>query len=122
MKQARISAMESPGLVSYSLDTLVRVGAAMGVGVRVEFVPFSEMVKWEQSFSQDKFQVSPVENDARFLDPSSEELASDPENQPVWRQETWKQKPEHSLLRLFSLPIPPVPDSTKQQKPQQSVA
>lgn len=69
MLQARISAMESPGEASFNLETLVRIASAFRVGLKVEFVPYSEMLTWENAFSQDSFNVVPVEKDDRFISP-----------------------------------------------------
>src|SRR5208282_6179924 len=52
MKQSRISAMERPGETQFNVETLIRLAAAMKVGLRVEFVSFSEMLEWENNFSQ----------------------------------------------------------------------
>jgi transcriptional regulator with XRE-family HTH domain len=70
MKQARISAMEKPGLVTFTLETLIRLAAAFRVGLKVEFVPISEMVRWDNSYSQDEFSVVPIEKDEEFLNPT----------------------------------------------------
>jgi transcriptional regulator with XRE-family HTH domain len=69
MKQARISAIEKPGQVKFTLDTLIGLAAAFRVGLQVRFVPFSQMVKWENEFSQDEFQIDPLEKDHDFLEP-----------------------------------------------------
>ena len=67
MKQSRISAMECPGAVNFNLETLIRMAATFKVGLKVEFVPFSEMLRWETGFYQDAFNVVPIEHDTRFL-------------------------------------------------------
>ncbi len=69
MKQSRISAMERPGEVSFNIETLIRLAAALRVGLRIEFVPFSDMLTWENGFSQDSFSPTPIENDADFIQP-----------------------------------------------------
>jgi hypothetical protein len=69
MKQSRISAMETPGAVNFNLDTLVRMAAGFKVGLVVKFVPLSDMLRWENSFSQDKFNPTPIEQDVPFLHP-----------------------------------------------------
>lgn len=66
MKQSRISAMETPGAVNFNLETLVRVAAAFKVGLIVKFVPFSEILSWENRFSQDSFDVVKIDNDIAF--------------------------------------------------------
>jgi transcriptional regulator with XRE-family HTH domain len=70
MAQPRISAMERPGETTFNIDTLVRLAAAFDVGLRVEFVPFSEMLDWENGFSQDAFNPTPIKRDSRFLNPA----------------------------------------------------
>ena len=66
MKQPRISAMEKPGATRLNIETLVRVAATCGVGLIVKFVPISEMLAWENGFSQDQFSVVSFEHDARL--------------------------------------------------------
>ncbi len=67
MKQSRISAMECPGAVNFTIETLVRAAAALKVGLVVKFVPFSEMVRWENNFNQDSFDVAPIDRDVEFI-------------------------------------------------------
>jgi transcriptional regulator with XRE-family HTH domain len=69
MKQPRISAMERPGAVQFNVDTLVRLAAAFKVGLLVKFVSFSEMLRWENEFSQDDFAVARIDEDTSFLAP-----------------------------------------------------
>ena len=75
MKQSRISAMECPGAVKFNIETLIRAAAALRVGLEVKFVPFSEMLRWENAFNQDTFDVTPIDHDKRFLAHSSPSLA-----------------------------------------------
>jgi transcriptional regulator with XRE-family HTH domain len=70
MKQARISAMEKPGEVAFTLETLIRLAAALRVGLQVKFVPHSEMVKWDNDYSQDTFNAIPIEEDKAFINPT----------------------------------------------------
>jgi hypothetical protein len=71
MRQSRISAMESPGAVQFNLDTLIRLAASFRVGLVVKFVPFSEMLEWENGFSPDEFTVTQIDKDGLFLAPLS---------------------------------------------------
>jgi transcriptional regulator with XRE-family HTH domain len=71
MKQARISAMETQGRVNFNRETLVRMAATYGVGLIVKFVPFSEMLEWENNYSQDSFNPSRLSNDVDFLRPAT---------------------------------------------------
>jgi transcriptional regulator with XRE-family HTH domain len=70
MLQARISAMERPGEVNFNLETLVRLAAAFRVGLQVRFVPYSEMLRWENVFQQDSFAVASLDTDQGFLNPN----------------------------------------------------
>jgi len=71
MRQSRISAMETPGRVNFNLETLVRMAATLNVGLMVKLVPFSEMLNWENSYSQDTFNVTRLGNDIDFLRPAT---------------------------------------------------
>lgn len=70
MHQSRISTLETAG-ANPTLSTLSAIAAALRVGLKVEFVPFSEMLDWENRFSQDDFEVIPLDRDARFLNPTA---------------------------------------------------
>ncbi len=59
MKQSRISAMEEPGRVNFNLDTLVRLSAAFGISLCVDFVGFQQLLNWENNYSQDEYEVRP---------------------------------------------------------------
>jgi transcriptional regulator with XRE-family HTH domain len=69
MKQSRISAIERPGATGLSIETLVRMASAFKVGLMVKFVPFSEMLKWENEYSQDIFDVISIDKDIQFIEP-----------------------------------------------------
>lgn len=69
MQQSRISMFETPGAANLTLETLSRIAAAFKVGVVVKFVPFSEMLAWENNFSQDQFEVTKIDSDLPFLNP-----------------------------------------------------
>ncbi len=69
MQQSRISMLETPGGANVTLETLAKVAAAFKVGVVVKFVPFSEMLRWENQFSQDSFNPTRLDQDTAFLLP-----------------------------------------------------
>src|SRR5712692_3475587 len=71
MKQSRISAMETPGRVNFNQETLVRIAATLKVGLAIKFVSFSEMLGWENDYSQDAFNVIQLPNDVDFLRPAT---------------------------------------------------
>jgi transcriptional regulator with XRE-family HTH domain len=71
LHQSRISMFETPGAANMTIETLTRVAAAFKVGLKVEFVPFSEMLRWENGFSQDTFYVTPIDGDCQFQNPKS---------------------------------------------------
>jgi len=66
MRQPRISAMERPGDTQFNLDTLIRLAAAFKVGLIVKFASHGEMLRWENNFSQDDFDVVTLEADDEF--------------------------------------------------------
>ncbi|MCU1338743.1 MAG: putative transcriptional regulator, family [Bryobacterales bacterium] len=63
MKQSRISAMEKPGGVHFTLETLKRLAEAFDVALVVRFAPFSELIHWSDSFDPDSFQVASYEQE-----------------------------------------------------------
>jgi len=70
MKQSRISAMERPGFTKFNIETLIRLAATFKVGLVVKFVPYSEVLKWDNEFSQDTLNVKQINDDTDFLNPS----------------------------------------------------
>jgi transcriptional regulator with XRE-family HTH domain len=86
MKQARISAVEKPGAVAFTLDTLIGLASAFKVGLQVKFVPLSQMLDWEKEFSQDRFNAKAIEEDlALKTDEPAEEkqMAAGTEDDPA---------------------------------------
>jgi transcriptional regulator with XRE-family HTH domain len=71
LHQSRISMFETPGAANLTLETLARLAAAFKVGLIVKFVPFSEMLRSENEYSQDSFCVTPIDKDYEFLDPAT---------------------------------------------------
>jgi len=76
MKQPRVSAMERPGATNFNLETLIRLAAAFKVGLIVRFASHSEMLEWENDFSQDAFDIVTLDRDSEFV--SEERPASQP--------------------------------------------
>jgi transcriptional regulator with XRE-family HTH domain len=71
MQQSRISMFETPGMANVTLETLARLAATFKTGLIVKFVPFHEMLRWENEFSQDTFDVNPrLDDDGAFLNPA----------------------------------------------------
>lgn len=70
--QSRISMFETPGAANITLETLAKIAAGLRVGVIVKFVPFHEMLHWENSFAPDAFDVAPrLEEDEEFINPEA---------------------------------------------------
>lgn len=65
MKQSRISAMERPG-TRWNIETLIRLVASLRIGLVVKLASFSEMLDWENGFSQDAFDVITIDKDVDF--------------------------------------------------------
>lgn len=52
-----------------TLETLSKIAAALRTGLIVKFVPFSEMLEWENSFYSESFDVIRLDDDRAFLSP-----------------------------------------------------
>ena len=61
--QARISYVEQPGRDPLSLRTLYRLASAFDVGLLVQFVSFSELVRREAEFNPETFRVLSFKDD-----------------------------------------------------------
>jgi transcriptional regulator with XRE-family HTH domain len=69
LHQSRISMFETPGAANMTVETIAKIAAALRVGVVIKFVPFSDMVRWENSFSPDTFDVVRLQEDRLFVSP-----------------------------------------------------
>jgi transcriptional regulator with XRE-family HTH domain len=76
MQQSRISMFETPGAANVTLETLAKLAATFKVGLIVDFVPFSEMLRWENAYSQDTFDVTRIDDDIEFTRPEVEVAAN----------------------------------------------
>jgi len=74
MQQSRISMFETPGASNLTLETIARIAAALRVGVVLKFVPFHDMLRWENSFSPDTFDVERLQDDEAFVNPEGERI------------------------------------------------
>ena len=63
MLQPRISAIESPGYGSMTIETLQRLANAFDVALVVKFAPFSELLRSSNRFSPDDFSVPKFEDE-----------------------------------------------------------
>jgi transcriptional regulator with XRE-family HTH domain len=75
MKQSRISNIEKPGQVQFNVDTLIRLAAALNVGLKIEFVSYSDMLAWENDYSQDDFDPIRLDCDRTFLYPQTQPIS-----------------------------------------------
>lgn len=71
MHQSRISMLETAG-ANPTIGTLSQIAAGLKVGLKVEFVSFSEMLAWENEFSQDDFNPTKIDEDQAFLNPPAQ--------------------------------------------------
>jgi|GEM_PF-4621895 len=67
--QSRLSMLEQPGAANVTLETLAWIASIHKVGLIVKFASHNEMVKWENSYSQDEFSVIRLDDDEEFLQP-----------------------------------------------------
>jgi transcriptional regulator with XRE-family HTH domain len=66
MLQPRISAVLKPGKVRPNIETLRRFAEAFDCGLLVRFAPFSELMRWSDSFDPERFNVPTFEDDPAF--------------------------------------------------------
>jgi transcriptional regulator with XRE-family HTH domain len=108
MKQSRISAMERPG-TRLNVETLVRLAAALKIALTVHFGTYSDTVRWQNRFDQDKFSVVKLENDVAFLSDSElEQPETSLINPSEFSQRTIADAPDtkklRKLARVYELP------------------
>src|SRR5260370_12002318 len=53
MKQPRIALLEKGDYDAFSFTTLKRLAAVFGVAVRIDFLSFTEFLKWSESFNSE---------------------------------------------------------------------
>ncbi len=101
--QARISHVEQPGRDPLSLRTLYRLSAAFDVGLLVQFVPFSELVRREAAFDPKTFRVSSFKDDQLEMDlhtVSTSAILSVLKNESTrgtWWYRTTQTRPEENI-------------------------
>jgi hypothetical protein len=101
--QSRVSMFETPGMSNMTLETLAKVAAGLRVGVMVKFVPFSDMLQWENDFHPD-FNITRLADDEEFLNPGTAAMP-EPLAMASAPSDTWgfdlsapeKKKPENDI-------------------------
>lgn len=91
MQQSRISMFETPGAANLTLETLSRLAAVFKVGLVVKFVAFSEMLRWENTFSQDGFDVIRLNEDRNFLNPPAQRTLGE------WAMKSFENESQESI-------------------------
>ena len=98
--QSRLSALEKPGAANVTLETLAWIASIHKVGLLIKFVSHSEMLRWENNYSQDAFTVTRLDADEDFLNPGIADISpvrvNSGENQPSDTQ---------TFMRPPSLPV-----------------
>ena len=89
--------MERPGEVQFNIETLIRLAAALKVGLIVKFAPYSEVLNWNSSFSQDEFDVVQIGDDQEFLDPPPFNYVTDTATQEA----IWFESLEEEMKSFF---------------------
>lgn len=108
MHQSRISMFETPGMANVTLETLARLAATFKTGLVVKFVPFSDMLRWENEFSQDAFDVLPrLDEDEAFLNPAktAEPASTSAAAGAAGLKQfagSWKKEPQREEVAAFS--------------------
>lgn len=126
MHQSRISMFETPGAANVTLETLARIAAALKVGLIVKFVPFSEMLRWENNFCSDTFTVTKLDDDEAFLSPArpskeAEIMAGYGESTPAQAKMIMvdppeaKMRPDREMILAGSIPWVPFNRASERQ-------
>ena len=64
LSPSRIAKIETPGQDALKPQTLQKIASAFDVGLLIQFVPFSELVRREQTFHPETFNVVSFDDDA----------------------------------------------------------
>jgi transcriptional regulator with XRE-family HTH domain len=75
MLQPRISAILKPGKVRPNIETLRRIAEGFDCGLLVRFAPFSELVRWSDSFDPERFNIPSFADDPFFKKPATKTAA-----------------------------------------------
>ena len=59
MAQPRISELEKPGERRLTIETLLKLASAFDVALQVRFLPFSELIDWNEEIDLDNFAIPP---------------------------------------------------------------
>lgn len=112
MLQPRINALERPSGSEPNLRTLKRLASAFDVALIVRFAPYSELIKWTESFSPDSFEVPSFFDDLALSKPETvNEKDTMPTSIPsplqekvsgLDRKQFWQQ--QERLENILSLP------------------
>lgn len=97
MHQSRISMFETPGMSNMTLKTLAEVAAALRTGLVLKFVPFHEMLRWENEFNPD-YNVTRLDEDREFIAGGNAAIATENQQRGNWDMlisvmEQWKSDP-----------------------------
>ena len=57
MAQSRFPSLEKPTGKMPDLDTLCRIAAVYDIALQVRFLPFSELIDWDEGFDPDAFNI-----------------------------------------------------------------
>lgn len=101
MQQSRISMFETPGAANLTLDTLSRLAAVFKVGLVVKFVSFSEMLRWEDHYSQDAFDVTRIDRDIEFINPDASSVRNTAAVAPIGNAPAANGKPSVPIAASF---------------------
>lgn len=74
MKQTRIHVLEDPNKINVNISTLRRLASAFDVALMVKFVPFSDLVKWDNELSPESLQVASFSEDIFFAEKANIDL------------------------------------------------
>ena len=108
--QSRLSALEKPGAANVTLETLAWIASIHKVGLLIKFVSHSEMLRWENNYSQDAFTVTRLDADEDFLNPGiagiSPVRVNSGENQPSDIHMPYSRASDTETMIARTVPVP----------------
>lgn len=109
MSQPRIAEIEKPSKRRFNLETLLRIASAFDVGLEVNFVPISEIVRKDNAFDPNDFSIETFEEELARAEKDEQDVAADALlkefHQRLWNDfvRSW----DKWQRRLFQRPIQP---------------
>jgi transcriptional regulator with XRE-family HTH domain len=76
MAQAWVSKLEDPNYGKLTISTLLRLASAFDVGLHIDFVPFSQVLGFSTSLSEESFRVPSFAEDMERVEKEESDVAA----------------------------------------------